>query len=77
MDGVAEVVHHPVHVAAVRLDGRLTCGLASQSLLGQLPVAVECQAHKLAIGIHRRRAGIATDDVQVGQEIDRKRTQFW
>src|SRR3546814_11935782 len=53
----------------------LVAGVEHPASADRLPVAVEVQADHAAVGGEHRRAGVAAGGVQVGQEVDRLRTE--
>ena len=73
--GVIEVVHHPQLVTNIDLDRAVELWVEQPVATQRLPVAVERQADRRAVRGHRRRAGVAAGDVEVGEEGDRQRTQ--
>lgn len=70
MPGMTVLLHNEEDVADIHADGALQLRLVEIVAAHGLPVAVESQAHELAVGIEHGAAAVAARDVVVGDEAD-------
>src|SRR5437867_8856116 len=68
--GLAKLFCHEKHVANVDRDGSALCVVVEKVITESFVVAVEDYSDLFAASVHDGTAGVAADDIGIGEEID-------